>query len=198
MKTFSRPFNLRHIFSPTLITLMLLIGETSYAMEYIDYHGLKVRLKRDYKSFSEYKNDDQNIHSDSLALLQKKMKEIQMPSFFHNIEELTRGQRDFAFPGYGTSSLYVVFQHNNSNFSLCDFEIPDFGYRHLLFVDLGTSYQLVDDFITSGDESIRVSFDPRSEIITYTTKKDTLRQKRLIFYPNADVPDVGGDSDRIQ
>ena len=185
MKYQSTMFDLTNSFVAISIVMLVISfgsGDVSQAMDHIDYHGFRVRLNRNYQSFEEYKNDDDQIHTESLHDIQGIMRRIQIPQSFNSRKELHSSISEFAFPGYGIT-YFEGIQGKNFTFYLFSFEIPADDDRYLLFLKKENSqYALVDDFICPKRNSkIDISFESNESTILYKVQNNVFRRFHVRF-----------------
>ncbi len=128
------------------------------------YQGAKIRLAKDYKTYEDYKDDEDNLSPEGAAKAQLLLSTATVSRFFPDWKSLIEGTACLQFPGYGMGSNGNILQADGSTLSILDFEIPKSQTsRYLVFQNKGQGYVLVDDFICpDSDQIVNVTYEEGS------------------------------------
>ena len=159
-------------------------GMRKFDPEYIEYRGEKIKLRRAYFNYDDYKNDPNNIDPAEKGHVEQLVSRAAVAPSYASREQMLRAVFGIRFPGYGMISFGEKSQPDGSILAGFAVEIPQANKdRYLVFCGRKGTYALIDDFIESSTPPIMQVRQENGQLIYSTEQgKVVLRRPVVVKY----------------
>jgi hypothetical protein len=166
----------------------VVVGTTARSLGEVEYRGERIKLRRWYFDYDDYKNDPDNILRSELPRVQELVRSAPAGPASGKWEDVSRAALRIKFPGYGSGSL----KSDWSSLRAFQIEIPQAQEeRVIVFRSDGSGWKRVDDFVISTDSFLGVENVDGSLVVDRHRRASpgctTLRASRLDRPPNNEM-----------
>ena len=140
-----------------------MVGAAACSPGEVEYRGERIKLRRWYLGYDDYKNDPDNILPSEVPRVQALVRSASAGPVSGKWEDVSRAALGIKFPGYGSASL----KSDWSSVRAFQIEIPQaHEERVIVFRPDGPGWKRVDDFIISTESILAVEEVDGSLVVT--------------------------------
>jgi len=184
---FPRSFGLRWGLWVIIIGGMILLNYGHQRLPHnrpgtIEYHGQEFKMRKDYPTYEDYKDDPNNLDTNELDRIEQAIVSVKVPESFANREEFVDFMiSELKFPGYGVGA---IGEHpkadDGTRLDVETVEIPQKEDRVLTVKQSGEQFILIDDFIYSTATNHVTHVKLKDKVLHYYDAENQLiREKPL-------------------